>query len=164
MKISLTILSLGAALLLAACGGSSDNGTATASSASSSTVSLDNGLLVDSSGAALYSSDQEKSGTVMCTGSCTQIWIPLAAPSSGQPTAGDGVSGKLATVKRPDGKRQVTLDGRPLYRFAQDSQAGKATGDNASDSFGGQKFTWHAEGSSSGGSGSSGGGGSKYGY
>ena len=169
MKLSLTILSLGAALLLAACGGSSDNGSATASSGSpSATVSLDNGLLVDSSGAALYTSDQEKSGTVMCTGSCTQIWIPLAAPGSGQPTAGDGVSGKLGTVKRPDGKRQVTLDGRPLYRFAQDSEKGKATGDNASDSFGGQKFTWHAEGDSSAsgnsGGGNSGGGGSAYGY
>jgi predicted lipoprotein with Yx(FWY)xxD motif len=171
MKLSLTIFSLGAVLLLAACGssGGSDNGTATASSGSSTTtVSLDNGLLVDSSGAALYTSDQEKSGTVMCTGSCTQIWLPLAAPSSGQPTAGDGVSGKLGTVKRPDGKRQVTLDGRPLYRFAQDSEKGKATGDNASDSFGGQKFTWHAEGDSSSGSGSgsSGGGssGNSYGY
>ena len=87
------------------------------------------------------------------------IWPPLAAPSSGQPTAGDGVSGKLGTVKRPDGTRQVTLDGRPLYRFAQDSQPGKATGDNATDSFGGQKFNWHAEGDSSSSS-SSGGGGS----
>ena len=102
----------------------------------------------------------------MCTGSCTQIWLPLAAPSSGQPTAGDGVSGKLGTVKRPDGKLQVTLDGRPLYRFAQDSQPGKATGDNATDSFGGQQFTWHAEGdsSSSSSSGSGGSGGNSYGY
>jgi predicted lipoprotein with Yx(FWY)xxD motif len=170
MKLILTSLALVFAIALAACGGSSDNGAATASSGSPSatTVSLDNGLLVDSSGAALYTSDQEKSGTVMCTGSCTQIWLPLAAPSSGQPTAGDGVSGKLGTVKRPDGKRQVTLDGRPLYRFAQDSEKGKATGDNASDSFGGQKFTWHAEGdsssSSSSGSGSGSSGGNSYGY
>jgi predicted lipoprotein with Yx(FWY)xxD motif len=164
MKLILTSLALVFAIALAACGGGSNDKAATASSGTpSTTVGLDNGLLVDSSGAALYSSDQEKSGKVMCTGSCTQIWLPLAAPSSGQPTAGDGVSGKLGTVKRPDGKRQVTLDGRPLYRFAQDSQSGKATGDNASDSFGGQKFTWHAEGDSSGG-GNSGGGGSSYGY
>ena len=102
MKLILTSLALVFAIALAACGGSSDNGSATASSGSpSATVSLDNGLLVDSSGAALYTSEQEKSGTVMCTGSCTQIWPPLAAPSSGQPTAGDGVSGKLGTVKRP---------------------------------------------------------------
>ena len=41
----------------------------------------------------------------------------------------------------------MTLDGRPLYRFAEDSEHGKATGDGATDSFGGQQFTWHAEGS-----------------
>jgi predicted lipoprotein with Yx(FWY)xxD motif len=166
MKLILTSLALVFAIALAACGGGNNDNSATASTTPSTTVGLSNGLLVDSSGAALYTSDQEKSGTVMCTGGCTQIWLPLAAPSSGQPTAGDGVSGKVGTVKRPDGKRQVTLDGRPLYRFAEDSQSGKATGDNVSDSFGGQKFTWHAEGDSgsSSGSGNSGGGGSSYGY
>jgi predicted lipoprotein with Yx(FWY)xxD motif len=160
-KLILTSLALVLAIGLAACGGSSNDNAATASSGTpSTTVGLDNGLLVDSTGAALYTSEQEKSGTVMCTGGCTQIWLPLKAPASGQPTAGDGVSGKLGTVKRPDGARQVTLDGRPLYRFAEDTQKGKATGDNVSDSFGGQKFTWHAEGdaSSSSGSGNSGGG------
>jgi predicted lipoprotein with Yx(FWY)xxD motif len=172
MKLLLTPLALLLAIGVAACGGSSDN--AATASTTSNTVSLANGQLVDSTGAALYSSDQEKSGTVMCTGACTKIWLPLAAPGSGQPTAGDGVSGKLATVKRPDGARQVTLDGRPLYRFAEDTDKGKATGDNVSDSFGGQKFTWHAEGdgsgssssgsSSSGSGGSNGGSKSSYGY
>ena len=70
---------------------------------------------------------------------------------------GDGVSGRLATVKRPDGSRQVTLDGRPLYRFAQDSAAGKATGDGVTDNFDGQQFTWHAEGTGMSDSGGSGG-------
>ena len=145
MKLTLTCLAAAAALLLAACGSGNDGGDATASSPST-TVSLDDGLLVDSSGAALYTSDQEKSGKVACTGGCTSIWLPLAAPGSGQPSAGDGVSGKLGTLERPDGSRQVTLDGRPLYRFAQDGDAGKATGDGLTDSFGGRRFTWHAEG------------------
>jgi predicted lipoprotein with Yx(FWY)xxD motif len=166
MKLSLTALTLLIALVLAACGG--DDGEATAGgSSSTTTVSLDNGLLVDSSGAALYTSEQEKSGKVMCIGSCTHIWLPLAAPSSGQPTAGSDMTGKLGVVKRPDGTRQVTLDGRPLYRFAEDTDKGKATGDNVSDSFAGRKFTWHAEGaaesSSGGGSGDSSGG-STYSY
>ena len=164
MKLLLTSLALVFAIALAACGGSNNDNSATASSGTpSTTVGLDNGLLVDSTGAALYSSEQEKSGTVMCTGACTSIWLPLKAPASGQPTAGDGVSGKLGTVKRPDGTRQVTLDGRPLYRFAQDSDNGKATGDGATDSFGGQQFTWHAEGSAKS-SGGGGGGGSNYSY
>jgi predicted lipoprotein with Yx(FWY)xxD motif len=158
MKVMLTSLTLLLAVGLAACGGSG-NGDATASTGSA-TVSSDNGQLVDTKGAPLYSSEQEKSGTVMCTAGCTKIWLPLTV--TGQPTAGDGVSGKLGTVKRPDGSSQVTLDGRPLYRFAQDSDNGKATGDGATDSFGGQQFTWHAEGSS--GKSSSGGGGNSYGY
>jgi predicted lipoprotein with Yx(FWY)xxD motif len=144
MKLMLIVLALVTALVLGACGGS-DDGDATASTAST-TVSLDDGVLVDSSGKALYSSDQEKSGKVVCTSSCVTIWLPLEAPGSGDPTAGDGVSGKLGAIKRPDGSRQVTLDGRPLYRFAQDSAPGKATGDDVTDSFDGQQFTWHAEG------------------
>jgi predicted lipoprotein with Yx(FWY)xxD motif len=147
MKLMLTALALLVAVLLAACG-SSDSGDATASSGST-TVSSNDGQLVDSSGAPLYSSDQEKSGTVMCTGGCTSIWPPLKAPS-GNPTAGDGVSGELGVVKRPDGSRQVTLDGRPLYRFAEDGSDGKATGDDVTDRFGGQQFTWHAEGEATG--------------
>ena len=157
MKVTLTLLALLAALVLAACGGS-DDGDATASTAST-TVSLDDGLLVDSAGKALYSSDQEKSGKVACSGGCTSIWLPLKAPGEGDPTAGDGVSGELDTVKRPDGSRQVTLDGRPLYRFAQDSAPGKATGDEVTDSFDGRQFTWHAEGTGASGGDSSGGGG-----
>jgi predicted lipoprotein with Yx(FWY)xxD motif len=171
MKLTLTALALVFAIALAACGGGDDDNSATASSGTpSTTVGLDNGLLVDQTGKALYSADQEKTGTIMCTGACTSIWLPLKAPASGKPTAGDGVSGKVGTVKRPDGTTQVTLDGRPLYRFAEDTQQGKATGDNVNDSFGGRNFTWHAEGdasaSSSGGSGgnSSGGGGGAYSY
>ncbi len=127
------------ALLLVACGGGSDSKT--------STVSLDSGVLVDSAGAPLYTSDQEKSGRVACTGGCASIWLPLEAPGPGAPTAGDGVSGELGVVKRPDGSRQVTLDGRPLYRFAEDGNDGKATGDDLTDSFDGRQFTWQVEGS-----------------
>ena len=161
MKLMLTALTLILAVVLAACG-SSDSGDATASSGSA-TVSSNDGQLVDSSGAPLYSSDQEKSGTVMCTGGCISIWLPLKAPS-GNPTAGDGVSGKLGAVKRPDGSRQVTLDGRPLYRFAEDGSDGKATGDDVTDSFGGQRFTWHAEGTAKSSSGNGNGGGGSYSY
>jgi predicted lipoprotein with Yx(FWY)xxD motif len=155
MKRTLTVLALLPVGVLAACGGGSSN-----NNDRSATVSSDGGQLVDSKGAPLYASNQEKGGKVMCTGGCAQIWLPLSV--KGQPTAGDGVSGKLGTVKRPDGARQVTLDGRPLYRFAQDGDDGKATGDGVTDSFGGQQFTWHAQGTAT--SSSGGGGGTKYGY
>jgi predicted lipoprotein with Yx(FWY)xxD motif len=161
MKLTLTALALFAAVVLAACGGSSNDGNAAASTGTA-TVSLANGHLVDSTGAPLYSADQEKSGKIVCTGECTQIWLPLTA--KGQPSAGSDVSGKVGTVKRPDGSRQVTLDGRPLYRFAQDGASGKASGDGASDSFGGHQFTWHAEGTSGKSSSGGSGGGNSYGY
>jgi predicted lipoprotein with Yx(FWY)xxD motif len=165
MKPTLTALAVAAALVVAACGGGSDSGNAQAGAAATtvSIASIDgNDVLVDSKGAALYASDQEKDGTVRCTGGCASVWLPLTAPGSGQPTAAGDVAGKLGVVKRPDGKRQVTLAGRPLYRFAQDGGSGKVSGDGASDSFGGRQFTWHVEGT--GGTSSGGGKGSSYSY
>ena len=79
---------------------------------------------------------------IRCTNSCTSIWPPLLA--SGTPKAGAGVSGTLGTVTRPDGKRQVTYNGKPLYRFSLDPQPGASTGNGATDSFGGQAFHWNA--------------------
>ena len=79
------------------------------------------------------------------------------------------MSGNVGVVKRPDGTSQVTLDGKPLYRFTQDGGPGKVTGDGAMDSFGGQQFSWHvvSTGKSSSGSGSnsnSNSGGGSYSY
>jgi len=145
-RISLPlIIPLAALALLVGCGGSNDNNSNSGSNGTA-TVSSMSGQLVDAQGAALYTNDQDKMGQVKCTGSCASIWVPLT--SSGKPTAGDGVSGTLGTVKRPDGKTQVTLDGKPLYTFAEDNGSSKATGDGAKDSFGGQQFSWHAEGAS----------------
>ncbi len=64
---------------------------------------------------------------------------PLTAKA---PTGSADVTGMLGTVKRPDGTGQVTLDGAPLYTFAEDSP-GQVTGDGVQDSFGGKDFTWH---------------------
>ena len=98
-------------------------------------------VLVDSSGQALYASDQEAAaGKVLCTGACNSFWQPLAA--SGKVTSSGSVPGKLGTVKRPDGSMQVTYNGQPLYTFTQD-QAGQVTGDGFKDAFNGQQFTWH---------------------
>lgn len=137
-----------AAVALAACGGgggTSDNASAP-SSAGTATVSVDDlgdsgAVLVDSAGKALYEPDQEMAdSSVVCAGACADIWKPLTI-DSGMPTGHD-VTGKLGVVERPDGTRQVTLDGRRLYSFVQDSP-GEVTGDGFSDAFDGQTFTWH---------------------
>lgn len=150
MKRLLTVLATStAAVALAACGssGSSDYGgaPATASSVSAAAIAVKNvdgvgNVLVDSSGQALYSPDQEANGKVLCTGACTSFWTPLAA--DGTPTAAAGVA-QLGVIDRPDGTKQVTAAGKPLYTFTEDSP-GKVKGNGFSDAFGSQHFTWHA--------------------
>jgi predicted lipoprotein with Yx(FWY)xxD motif len=146
------------AIVLGACGDDTEQ-PAAAAGGKPATVSVDQvdgvgSVLVDQTGAALYTPDEEADGKILCTAGCLQFWTPLAA--SGAPTAADGVTGKLDTVKRPDGGMQVTFDGKPLYSFSEDEKPGQVTGDGFEDSFDGQSFTWHAvttKGTSSGGSG-----------
>jgi predicted lipoprotein with Yx(FWY)xxD motif len=156
--ISLSVLALAAAAL-SACGSTSSHaksagGADTVSLASISGVGK---VLVDAKGFALYSPVQEKGGTIRCTGTCTTIWLPLT--TKGAPTGASGV--KLGTVVRPDGKTQVTFDGKPLYRFAEDGSPKTVGGNGAKDSFGGKSFTWHV--ASPGKTSTAGSGGGRYG-
>jgi predicted lipoprotein with Yx(FWY)xxD motif len=96
-------------------------------------------VLVDARGRALYRADQERNAKVLCTGACLSIWKPLIV--TGTPKA-RSLPGKLAVVRRPDGRRQVTYNGRLLYTFTLD-KPGKVSGDGIRDAFGGHKFTWH---------------------
>jgi predicted lipoprotein with Yx(FWY)xxD motif len=102
--------------------------------------------LVDSTGRTLYFADQEASGSIHCLAACVRFWIPLTTSSGSMPTAGDGVTGRLSTINRPDGMVQVTYDGKPLCTFIQDDAPGKATGNGFKDSFDGTDFEWHAAG------------------
>jgi predicted lipoprotein with Yx(FWY)xxD motif len=77
---------------------------------------------------------------VLCKGACVSIWKPLTI-SGGSPK-GDSLSGKLGVVRRPDGSKQVTYNGKLLYTFYVD-KPGEVRGDGAHDAFGGQKFSWH---------------------
>lgn len=99
-------------------------------------------VLVDGSGHALYTPEQEANGKILCTKGCTAVWPPLTLPSGASLPSVSGLSGTLGTVARPDGTRQLTLGGKPLYRFSFDG-AGKVSGNGKSDSFGGRSFTWH---------------------
>jgi predicted lipoprotein with Yx(FWY)xxD motif len=146
------------AIGLAACGGSGNSNSSSGSGSAGATPVSDKtggtvatksisgvgNVLVDSSGKVLYTNDMDTGSMIACTGQCLTEWVPLAAPSSGQPTADDSaVQAKLGTVKRSDGSSQVTLDGKPLYTFVEDSP-GQATGNGFRDSFGGTNFLWTA--------------------
>lgn len=62
-----------------------------------------------------------------CQSYCAMIWPPVL--TSGQPQAGKGVDQHtLGFVVRPDGTRQVTYKGKPLYLFIQDAYIPGITG------------------------------------
>ena len=168
-----------AALVLASCGGGSSNqGTSSASSrpmpASSSagpmvrTAKTSLGtVVVDGSGRTLYLFAKDTGPKSTCTSSCAVNWPPFTASST--PKAGGEVrASALSLVKRSDGKRQVTIDGHPLYYFRGDQSAGQLNGQGL-DAFGakwfivspsGKSVTGSTSSSSSGGSSTPGG----YGY
>jgi predicted lipoprotein with Yx(FWY)xxD motif len=135
---------LAASLVIVACGDSSSETAAPAGGGQTVSIKSIDGIgdvLVDASGKALYASDVESDGKVHCTDGCTSFWQPLTV-DSGTPTAADGV-GKLGVIKRADGARQVTADGKLLYTFSEDS-AGEVEGNGFADDFDGQHFTWNA--------------------
>ena len=138
---------IAATAALAACGSGDDDTTDDTSGAGSTqTVAVADvdgigEVLVDSTGMALYTADEEADGQVRCVDGCTSFWEPLAA-SDTVPTGPPGV-GALDVIEQPDGTQQVTTDGRPLYTFVQDSP-GSVTGDGFADDFGDQHLTWHA--------------------
>jgi predicted lipoprotein with Yx(FWY)xxD motif len=153
--LTITVVAL-AAVGLAACGGSdnSDNSSsgsaggmptdAAAQTVGTKSISGVGNALVDSTGKVLYTNDMDTGSNIACTDQCLTEWVPLAAPSAGQPSSDDSaVQSKLGTVKRPDGSSQVTLGGMPLYSFVEDSP-GQATGNGFADSFGGTNFVWTA--------------------
>lgn len=55
-------------------------------------------------------------------------WPPLLVTAADQATAGAGVTGTLATIKRDDGTTQVTYNGIPLYYYVKDAKAGDING------------------------------------
>ena len=95
-------------------------------------------ILVDASGMTLYTFEIDTPEVSKCTSNqCVAFWPPSTV--NPQPTVGTGVTGALSTISRPDGAKQVTYDGKPLYTFAIDKKPGDAAGDGINE-FGG---TWH---------------------
>ncbi|MFC8016360.1 COG4315 family predicted lipoprotein [Streptomyces cinereoruber] len=92
----------------------------------------------DAEGFTLYIFKRDKKGSApKCVGECAKTWEPVLAPT-GMPIAFPGVDAqKLTVVSRTDGKRQIALDGSPLYRYKEDKKPGDVTGHRLSNE-------WHA--------------------
>jgi len=77
-------------------------------------------IVADGTGQAVYVFDRETTSRPECYGGCAQAWPPVL--TKGRPVAGKGARpGLLGTTRRRDGRRQVTLDGKPLYSYIADS-------------------------------------------
>jgi predicted lipoprotein with Yx(FWY)xxD motif len=95
-------------------------------------------ILVTAQGRTLYHDASEPRNVVRCTGSCAALWLPLVVTAAAKPIAGPGISSSLlGTIKRPDGKLQVTYHGLALYLYSGDAKAGQAKGQ-------GVAGVWHA--------------------
>jgi predicted lipoprotein with Yx(FWY)xxD motif len=87
-------------------------------------------LVAGSNGMTVYTftKDVKDSGKSACSGDCLAKWPALTVAAGATPSAGTGVTGKLATITRDDGKLQVTYNGLPLYFFINDKAPGDAHG------------------------------------
>ena len=84
--------------------------------------------MVDGKGMSVYyyTKDVKDSGTSTCTGGCLDAWPPVLAAAD--TPAVDGVTGTVGTIATPDGKKQLTINGMPVYYYAKDLAAGDITG------------------------------------
>jgi predicted lipoprotein with Yx(FWY)xxD motif len=83
-------------------------------------------ILVDAKGMTLYLYDKDTATAPQCTAACLKGWPALT--TTGTPTPGSGVTGKLTVLKRSDGIDQILIDGHPLYTFVGDSKPGDVNG------------------------------------
>jgi predicted lipoprotein with Yx(FWY)xxD motif len=130
-----------ALIALAGCG--SSNGTSTSPAAAKSPAqaaapqasgalrTADSSLgriVVDGKGmtAYYYTPDKAGSGTSVCTGACLVAWPPITTTAATPQAA--GVTGTVGTITRPEGSKQLTVNGRPVYLFAQDTKPGDVKG------------------------------------
>ncbi|MGX1934833.1 COG4315 family predicted lipoprotein [Microbacterium resistens] len=90
-------------------------------------------IVVTADGMTAYVFDKDTQGVAesACTGACLGNWPPILA--AGSEPVGDGITGELGTIDTPDGKKQITLDGWPLYTFAGDAAAGDVAGQGVQD-------------------------------
>jgi predicted lipoprotein with Yx(FWY)xxD motif len=111
-----------------------DGSTTAAAAVDLKTASSSAGtIVVDAKGMSVYffTKDAKDSGTSACTGACLTMWPPLTTTSATPKV--EGVTGTVGTITTPDGAKQVTLNGLPLYYYEQDKKPGDILGQGVND-------------------------------
>jgi predicted lipoprotein with Yx(FWY)xxD motif len=139
MKPTVRLISIAILLLLAqlACASSAlpgsrgqnhgkDGSSATQTGAAEDVLAAKNDphfglILANQAGMTLYTYQQDQPGTSNCTEPCATIWPPLTVPLGTDLKGGAHVSGQIGTLKRADGKQQVTYNQLPLYLYSGDT-------------------------------------------
>ena len=85
-------------------------------------------FLVDAKGMTVYLFAIDSPGHSACTGACLQYW-PLVPTPATLPTSLPGITGTVGVLDRPDGAKQLTLNGWPLYTYAGDTAPGMTAGE-----------------------------------
>jgi len=89
-------------------------------------------VLVNGAGKTAYIYDKDSVGTTKCTDACATVWPPLAV--TGTATYGTGLAASMfSTITRPDGTKQLTVNGAPLYTYSGDTKTGDTTGQGLGD-------------------------------
>lgn len=92
---------------------------------------LDINYLVDASGMSLYYFDKDPMNASVCAGDCLAKWPAFHAESIVVPS---GLSAAdFGEIIRPDGAKQTTYKGYPLYYWFQDKARGDVTGHEVND-------------------------------
>jgi predicted lipoprotein with Yx(FWY)xxD motif len=83
-------------------------------------------VLTNGRGFTLYSFAPDTPTASKCYGSCAVYWPPVTGTAAASP----GLPGRIATITRTGGSRQLTYNGHPLYTYIGDSAPGEARGNN----------------------------------
>jgi predicted lipoprotein with Yx(FWY)xxD motif len=92
-------------------------------------------VVVDSAGWTTYRFDLDTADppTSTCFDVCLRSWLPILV--DGTPTVIGIDPAKVGVIERPDGGRQATIGGWPLYRFIGDNGPGKWKGQAVNNSW-----------------------------
>jgi predicted lipoprotein with Yx(FWY)xxD motif len=85
-------------------------------------------ILVNSRGHTLYLFAKDRNGKSACLGQCATFWPPLIANGKARVSGGAKAS-LIGSIKRADGRRQVTYNHHPLYTFVKDTKKGQTHGE-----------------------------------